>query len=63
MPRGMGALSPALRVKPRGAFRETGDGEGVAALTPFNLRWQFQFPAEKDISHSRLKKPQITLFS
>lgn len=49
-------------VKVRGAFRERGDGDGVAALTPFNLCWQFQFPAEKDISHSCLKT-QITLFS
>lgn len=45
-----------LWVKLRGALGETGDGEGVAAVTPFNLCWQFQFPAEKDISHSCLKK-------
>lgn len=44
-------------VKVRGAFGERGDGNGVTALTPFNLCWQFQFPAEKDISHSCLKNP------
>lgn len=44
-----------LWVKLRGALGETGDGGGAAALTPFNLCWQF--PAEKDISHSCLKNP------
>lgn len=49
-------------MKLRGALGETGDGEGVAALTPVNLCWQFQFPAEKDISHSCLKNPNHTVF-
>lgn len=48
-------------VKVRGAFGERGDGNGVTALTPFNLCWQFQFPAEKDISHSCLKNPNHTV--
>lgn len=49
------------RVKLRGALGETGEGEGVAALTPFNLCWQFQFPAKKEISHSCLKNPNHTV--
>lgn len=48
-------------VKVRGALGERGDGDWVAALTPFNLCWQFQFPAEKDISHLCLKNPNHTV--
>lgn len=48
-------------VKVRGALGERGDGDGVATRTPFNLRWQFQFPAEKDISHLCLKNPNHTV--
>lgn len=48
-------------VKVRGALGERGDGDKVVVLTPFNLCWQFQFPAEKDISHSCLKNPNHTV--
>lgn len=48
-------------MKLRGALGETGDGVRVAALTPFNLCWQFQFPAEREISHSCLKNPNHTV--
>lgn len=52
-----------LWVKLRGVLGEIGDGEGLAVLTLFNLCWQFQFPAEKDISHSCLNNPNHNVLS